>query len=106
MVGEFSSGSFGSRRLIGASERLRSRDTRHELGPLHSDRRHNHGHRCAREQQRGTAGVWRPVLVVAGLAIINAAGVYAQLVADHVGERGAALSLHHLLVRVRSRLAS
>lgn len=37
-----------------------------------------------------TAWVWRAVLVVlvAGLAIINAAGVYAQLVAAHVGERG------------------
>ncbi len=41
---------------------------------------------------RGTAWVWRLVLagLVAGLAIINAAGVYAQLVAAHVGERGAA----------------
>jgi hypothetical protein len=44
---------------------------------------------------RVTAGVWRLVLVVlvAGLAIINAAGVYPQLVAAHVGERGAAQSL-------------
>ncbi len=43
---------------------------------------------------RLTAWVWRLVLVVlvAGLAIINAAGVYAQLVAAHVGERGAATS--------------
>jgi hypothetical protein len=43
---------------------------------------------------RGTAWVWRFVLavLVAGLAIINAAGVYAQLVAAHVGERGAAHS--------------
>jgi hypothetical protein len=41
-----------------------------------------------------TAWVWRGVLaaLVAGLAIINAAGVYAQLVAAHVGERGAAQS--------------
>jgi hypothetical protein len=41
---------------------------------------------------RATAWVWRLVLVVlvAGLAVINAAGVYAQLVAAHVGERGAA----------------
>jgi hypothetical protein len=40
---------------------------------------------------RETAWVWRGVLValVAGLAIINATGVYAQLVAAHVGERGA-----------------
>jgi hypothetical protein len=40
---------------------------------------------------RETAGVWRGVLVVlvAGLAIINATGVYAQLVAAHVGERSA-----------------
>lgn len=40
---------------------------------------------------RTTAWVWRTVLValVAGLAVINAAGVYAQLVAAHVGERGA-----------------
>jgi hypothetical protein len=43
---------------------------------------------------RATAWVWRLVLVVlvAGLALINAAGVYAQLVAAHVGERGAAQS--------------
>jgi hypothetical protein len=43
---------------------------------------------------RVTAWIWRLVLVVlvAGLAIINAAGVYAQLVAAHVGERGAAAS--------------
>src|SRR5258708_16661769 len=43
---------------------------------------------------RDTAWVWRFVLtvLVAGLAIINAAGVYAQLVAAHVGERGAAQS--------------
>src|SRR5262249_50850357 len=41
-----------------------------------------------------TAWVWRLVLggLGAGLAIINAAGVYAQLVAAHVGERGAAQS--------------
>jgi hypothetical protein len=41
---------------------------------------------------RATAWIWRLVLValVAGLAVINAAGVYAQLVAAHVGERGAA----------------
>jgi hypothetical protein len=39
---------------------------------------------------RATAWIWRAVLValVAGLAVINAAGVYAQLVAAHVGERG------------------
>jgi hypothetical protein len=39
-----------------------------------------------------TAWLWRLVLValVAGLAVINAAGVYAQLVSAHVGERGAA----------------
>jgi hypothetical protein len=43
---------------------------------------------------RGTAWVWRLVLValVAGLALINATGVYAQLVAAHIGERGAAQS--------------
>ena len=43
---------------------------------------------------RATAWVWRLVLValVAGLAIINATGVYAQLVAAHVGDRGAATS--------------
>jgi hypothetical protein len=40
---------------------------------------------------RATARVWRLVLVtlVAGLAVINATGVYAQLVSAHVGERGA-----------------
>ncbi len=43
---------------------------------------------------RGTAWVWRFTLVVLvlGLAVINATGVYAQLVAAHVGERGAATS--------------
>ncbi len=43
---------------------------------------------------RTTAWLWRAVLVVLvfGLAVINAAGVYAQLVAAHVGERGAAAS--------------
>jgi hypothetical protein len=41
-----------------------------------------------------TAWFWRLTLValVGGLAVINAAGVYAQLVAAHVGERGAATS--------------
>jgi hypothetical protein len=41
-----------------------------------------------------TALIWRGALVafVFGLAVINAAGVYAQLVAAHVGERGAAQS--------------
>ena len=36
--------------------------------------------------------VWRLALIafVFGLAVINAAGVYAQLVSAHVGERGAA----------------
>jgi hypothetical protein len=43
---------------------------------------------------RATAKLWRAALVafVFGLAIINAAGVYAQLVSAHVGERGAAQS--------------
>ena len=43
---------------------------------------------------RATALVWRLTLavLVAGLAIINATGVYAQLVAAHVGERGLATS--------------
>lgn len=38
--------------------------------------------------------VWRVALMVLvlGLAVINAAGVYAQLVAAHVGERGATTS--------------
>jgi hypothetical protein len=41
-----------------------------------------------------TAVVWRLALIafVAGLAVINAAGVYAQLVSAHVGERGVATS--------------
>jgi hypothetical protein len=41
------------------------------------------------------AWVWRLTLValVAGLAVINATGVYAQLVAAHVGGRGAAMSM-------------
>src|SRR5260370_1330935 len=43
---------------------------------------------------RVTAWFWRFALIglVSGLAVINAAGVYAQLVAAHVGERGAAQS--------------
>jgi hypothetical protein len=43
---------------------------------------------------RMTAPVWRLTLaaLVAGLAVINATGVYAQLVAAHVGERGLATS--------------
>jgi len=41
-----------------------------------------------------TAVLWRGVLVtlVAGLALVNAAGVFSQLVAAHVGERGAAVA--------------
>jgi hypothetical protein len=40
------------------------------------------------------AWIWRGILIalVAGHAVINAAGVYAQLVAAHVGERGAMAS--------------
>jgi hypothetical protein len=43
---------------------------------------------------RDTLWVWRLVLValVAGLAVINGVGVFSQLVAAHVGERGAAQS--------------
>jgi uncharacterized coiled-coil protein SlyX len=43
---------------------------------------------------RATALIWRAALVafVFGLAVINAAGVYAQLVSAHVGDRGAATS--------------
>src|SRR6266446_1792811 len=43
---------------------------------------------------RATSWIWRLLLaaLVAGLAVINAAGVYAQLVAAHVGDRGAATS--------------
>jgi hypothetical protein len=43
---------------------------------------------------RATAWVWRLVLValVAGLAIINATGVYAQLVAAHVGLKSQAVT--------------
>jgi hypothetical protein len=43
---------------------------------------------------KATAWIWRLVLValVAGLAVINAVGVYARLVAAHVGDRGAATS--------------
>ena len=46
------------------------------------------------QRWRATAWMWRLVLVVlvAGLALINAAGVYAQLVSAHVGERSAAAS--------------
>jgi hypothetical protein len=44
---------------------------------------------------RETAWLWRGVLVtlVVGLAVINATGVYAQLVAAHVGERGASTAV-------------
>src|SRR5712675_2976236 len=43
---------------------------------------------------RATALIWRAALVafVFGLAVINAAGVYAQLVAAHVGDCWAATS--------------
>jgi hypothetical protein len=43
---------------------------------------------------RNTAWIWRTILaaLVAGLALINAAGVYAQLVSAHVGLRGEATS--------------
>jgi hypothetical protein len=43
---------------------------------------------------RMTAWTWRFTIVslVCGLAVINATGVYAQLVAAHIGERGAAQS--------------
>src|SRR5258708_4920088 len=43
---------------------------------------------------RTTAAVWRVTLValVAGLAVINATGVYAQMAAAHLSERGAATS--------------
>jgi hypothetical protein len=46
------------------------------------------------ERWRLTAPVWRLTLavLVAGLAVINATGVYAQLVAAHVGERGPVIS--------------
>jgi hypothetical protein len=42
-----------------------------------------------------TSWIWRITLaaLIVGLAVINATGVYAQLVAAHVGERGAATSL-------------
>jgi hypothetical protein len=41
-----------------------------------------------------TGWIWRLTLVslIAGLAVINATGVYAQLVAAHVGQRGEATS--------------
>jgi biotin transporter BioY len=44
---------------------------------------------------RDTAWLWRTVLValVAGLAVINGAGVYAQLVAAHVDKRGEAAAV-------------
>jgi hypothetical protein len=43
---------------------------------------------------RATEWVWRGILIalVAGLAVINGVGVFSQLVAAHVGERGAAQS--------------
>jgi hypothetical protein len=43
---------------------------------------------------RATAWVWRVALAsfVLGLAVINASGVYAQLVAAHLNERGAAIA--------------
>jgi hypothetical protein len=41
-----------------------------------------------------TVLIWRSCLVVmiAGLAVINAAGVFSQLAAAHVGERGAGVA--------------
>jgi hypothetical protein len=43
---------------------------------------------------RTTAWIWRLTLValIAGLAVINGVGVFSQLVASHVGDRGAAQS--------------
>ena len=43
---------------------------------------------------RATAWTWRLALIVfvLGLAVINAGGTYSQLVAAHVGERGAAVA--------------
>jgi hypothetical protein len=40
---------------------------------------------CLARRWRATVWIWRGVLIalVAGLAVINAAGVYAQLVAAH-----------------------
>src|SRR5712675_2355100 len=45
-------------------------------------------------QWRVTAWIWRAVLVAlfAGVAVINAISVYAQLVAAHIGDRGAVQS--------------
>jgi len=46
------------------------------------------------QRWRATAPVWRLTLaaLIAGFAVINATGVYAQLVAAHVGERGSTTS--------------
>jgi hypothetical protein len=51
-------------------------------------------HRLARPAMARDGSVWRLTLaeIVAGLAVINATGVYAQLVAAHAGERGPATS--------------
>jgi hypothetical protein len=59
---------------------------------------------------RVTSWIWRLTLVtlVAGLAIINAAGVYAQLVAAHVGERGeaaAAVEMQDAALAARAEVA-
>jgi hypothetical protein len=60
---------------------------------------------------RATAWVWRLVLValVAGLAVINAAGVYAQLVAAHVEQHGkatAAVETQEATLAARIHMAS
>jgi hypothetical protein len=60
---------------------------------------------------RATVWIWRLVLValVLGLAIINATGVYAQLVAAHVGERGAVtagIETQDAALRARIEVAS
>jgi hypothetical protein len=48
----------------------------------------------AARRWRRTAWMWRLTIValVCGLVVINATGVYAQLVAAHMGERGTARS--------------
>jgi len=58
-----------------------------------------------------TASVWRLALValLTGLAVINTPGIYAQLVAAHVGERSAAtlaIEMQNAAVTARIEVAA
>jgi len=77
----------------------------HRQGRRHGERQAGH-RRWLAKRWRVTAGLWCLVLVgvIAGLAVINAAGVYAQLVAAHIGSRSTATIETHGQMGVRRRM--